>query len=90
MSGRARRESLVWPKDDAIAWPPTSMSHEHHHLRHTVGSLFKDLKVPARDAQTILGDTRISTTPEIYTDTDEAARRDALTRLHDWLDDSED
>lgn len=26
-----------------------------HHLRHTVGSLLKDLKVPARDAQTILG-----------------------------------
>ena len=61
-----------------------------HHLRHTVGSLLKDLKVPARDAQTILGHTRISTTLEIYTDTDEAARRDALTRLHDLLDDSED
>src|SRR5215470_7346978 len=26
-----------------------------HHLRHTVGSLVKDLGVPARDAQTILG-----------------------------------
>jgi hypothetical protein len=37
-----------------------------------------------------LGHTRISTTLEIYTDTDEAARRDALTRLHDLLDDSED
>ena len=57
-----------------------------HHLRHTVGSLLKDLKVPARDAQTILGHTRISTTLEIYTDTDEAARRDALTRLHGLLD----
>jgi integrase len=58
-----------------------------HHLRHTVGSLLKDLRVPARDAQTILGHTRISTTLEIYTDTDEQARRDALTRLHDLLDD---
>jgi integrase len=29
-----------------------------HHLRHTVGSLLKDLGVPARDAQTILGHTR--------------------------------
>ena len=38
-----------------------------HHLRHTVGSLLKDLKVPARDAQVILGHTRISTTLEIYT-----------------------
>lgn len=39
--------------------------------------------MPARDAQTILGNTRISTTLEIYTDTDEQASRDALTRLHD-------
>jgi integrase len=50
-----------------------------------VGSLLKDLRVPARDAQTILGHTRISTTLEIYTDTDEEARRDALTRLHGLL-----
>jgi integrase len=57
-----------------------------HHLRHTVGSLLKDLRVPARDAQTILGHTRISTTLEIYTDTDEEARREALTRLHGLLD----
>ena len=57
-----------------------------HHLRHTVGSLLKDLKVPARDAQTILGHTRISTALEIYTDTDEEARREALTRLHGLLD----
>jgi len=45
-----------------------------HHLRHTVGSLLKDLGVPARDAQTILGHTRISTTLEIYTDTGDPAR----------------
>ena len=56
-----------------------------HHFRHTVGSLLKDLGVPARDAQTILGHTRISTTLEIYTDTDEQARRDALTRLQSLL-----
>ncbi len=61
-----------------------------HHVRHTVGSLLKDLGVPARDAQTILGHTRISTTLEIYTDTDEQARRDAVTRLHDLLDQDED
>jgi integrase len=57
-----------------------------HHLRHTVGSLLKDLKVPARNAQTILGHARISTTLEIDTDTDEEARREALTRLHRLLD----
>ena len=60
-----------------------------HHLRHTVGSLLKDLHVPARDAQTILGHTRISTTLEIYTDTDEPARREALTRLHGLLDEGQ-
>jgi integrase len=60
-----------------------------HHLRHTVGSLLKDLRVPARDAQTILGHTRISTTLEIYTDTDDEARRDALTRLHALLDEGQ-
>src|SRR5215813_2811721 len=54
-----------------------------HHVRHTVGSLLKDLGVPARDAQTILGHTRISTTLEIYTD--DEARRDALTRLQSLL-----
>jgi len=56
-----------------------------HHFRHTVGSLLKDLGVPARDAQTILGHTRVSTTLEIYTDTDEQARRDAVTRLQSLL-----
>lgn len=57
-----------------------------HHLRHAVASLLKDLRVPARDAQAILGHTRISTTLEIYTNVDEQARRDALTRLHGLLD----
>jgi integrase len=47
--------------------------------------MLKDLRVPARDAQTILGHTRISTTLEIYIDTDEQARREALTRLHGLL-----
>jgi integrase len=61
-----------------------------HHLRHTVGSLLKDLKVPARDSQTILGHTRISTTLEIYTHTDDPAQRDALSRLHGLLDEAQD
>ncbi len=56
-----------------------------HHLRHVVASLLKDLHVPARDAQAILGHSRISTTLEIYTNVDEPARRDALTRLHGLL-----
>jgi len=61
-----------------------------HHLRHTVGSLLKDLRVPPRDVQVILGHTRISTTLEICTDADEQARRDALTRLHDLFDQTVD
>jgi integrase len=46
--------------------------------------------VPARDAQTILGHTRISTTMEIYTQTDDPAQRDALSRLHGLLDEAKD
>jgi integrase len=57
-----------------------------HHIRHTVASL---LKTPARDGQAILGHTRISTTLEIYTDVDDQARMDALTRLHQLLNDDE-
>jgi hypothetical protein len=46
--------------------------------------------VPARDAQTILGHTRISTTLQIYTDTGDPAQRDALSRLHGLLDEAQD
>jgi integrase len=58
-----------------------------HHIRHTVASMLKDLHVPARDTQAILGHTRISTTLEIYTDTADEAKRDALTRLHGMFSD---
>ena len=50
-----------------------------HHLRPVVASLLKDLHAPARDAQAILGHSRVSTTLEVYTNVDEKARRDALT-----------
>jgi integrase len=56
-----------------------------HAIRHTTASLLKDLKVPARDAQIILGHAHISTTQQIYTHVDEAARRKALTRLNKLL-----
>ncbi len=56
-----------------------------HHIRHTVASIMKDLRVTARDAQAVLGHTRISTTLEIYTDTADEAARDVLTRLHGVL-----
>lgn len=56
-----------------------------HAIRHTAASLLKDLKVPARDAQIILGHAHISTTQQIYTHVDDAARLDALTRLNKLL-----
>jgi integrase len=56
-----------------------------HHIRHTVASLLKVLGVPARDAQIILGHSRLAVTLEIYTHTDEEAQFDALSRLLDQL-----
>jgi len=58
-------------------------------VRHTVASLLKVLGVPARDAQVILGHSRLAVTLEIYTHTDDQAQLDALTRLQDLFDDDE-
>jgi integrase len=60
-----------------------------HALRHTTASLLKDLKVPPRDAQIILGHAHIATTQQIYTHVDEAARLDAITKLNKLLGGSE-
>jgi integrase len=60
-----------------------------HALRHTTASLLKELKVPPRDAQIILGHAHITTTQQIYTHVDEVARRDALTKLNTLLGGSE-
>jgi site-specific recombinase XerD len=63
-----------------------------HHVRHTVASLLNALGVLARDAQIILGYSRLAVTLEVYTHTDDEAQLDALTRLHDLFgqDDGED
>jgi site-specific recombinase XerD len=37
-------------------------------------------------SEVILGHTKISTTLEIYTNVDDEAKREALTRLHGLLD----
>lgn len=47
-------------------------------LRHLCATLLKILDVPARDAMAILGHSRVSVTPEIYTDSDEGSHRKAL------------
>jgi len=57
-----------------------------HHVRHTVASLLKALGVPARDAQVVLGHSRLAVTLEIYTHSDDDAKLDALTRLHGLFD----
>ena len=51
---------------------------------HRVAPL-KDLGVPARDAQVILGHAHITTTQQIYTHVDEVARLGALTKLNQLL-----
>jgi hypothetical protein len=60
-------------------------THGIRKIRHTTASLLKDLKVPPRDAQIILGHAHISTTQQIYIHVDKAARRKALTRLNKLL-----
>ena len=52
-----------------------------HHLRHTTATLLKKLGVPARDAQIILGHSRLAITLEIYTHEDRQAQREALDRI---------
>ena len=52
-----------------------------HHLRHTTATLLKNLGVPARDAQIILGHSRLAVTLEIYTHEDRQAQREALTKI---------
>jgi integrase len=56
-----------------------------HHLRHTTATLLKNLKVPARDAQLILGHSRLAVTLEIYTHEDKQAHREALGKISDEL-----
>lgn len=56
-----------------------------HHLRHTTATLLKNLGVPARDAQIILGHSRLAVTLEIYTHEDRQAQRQALGRISEVL-----
>ena len=55
-----------------------------HHLRHTTAIQLKNLGVPARDAQIILGHSRLAVILEIYHE-DRQAQREALGRISEAL-----
>ena len=61
-----------------------------HHLRHTTATLLKNLGVPARDAQLILGHAHISTTQQVYQHADLTGQQAALTQLAGQLLDGRD
>jgi integrase len=56
-----------------------------HHLRHTTATVLKNLGVPARDAQLILGHSRLAVTLEIYSHENKQAHREALGKISDAL-----
>jgi integrase len=57
-----------------------------HDLRHTAATLYKDLGVPARDAQLILGHSDISITQQIYQHDSLDTRRTALGKVEKLLE----
>lgn len=61
-----------------------------HHLRHTAATILKDLGVPARDTQLILGHAHISTTQQIYQHADTGTRFIALERYEQKMGDVSD
>ena len=52
-----------------------------HDVRHTAATLLKNLGIPARDAQLILGHSTVTITQEIYQHDDMESRIDALERV---------
>ena len=52
-----------------------------HHLRHTAATFLKNLGLPARDTQLILGHAHISTTQQLYQHADVAGQTTALSKL---------
>lgn len=56
-----------------------------HHTRHTAATSLKNLGVPARDAQLILGHSHITTTQQLYQHGDIKGQTDALARVGEML-----
>ncbi|WP_189258562.1 tyrosine-type recombinase/integrase [Lentzea flava] len=56
-----------------------------HHVRHTTATLLKDLGVPDRDIQLILGHAHVSTTQQIYQHASMETRTAALEKMERLL-----
>lgn len=56
-----------------------------HHVRHTTATMLKDLGVPARDAQLILGHAHVTTTQQLYQHGDISQQKIALEKLEGVL-----
>jgi integrase len=56
-----------------------------HKVRHMVATLLKALKVPLATLRPSSATRTFSTSQQIYTHVDDAAQRDALTRLNKLL-----
>ena len=61
-----------------------------HDMRRTAATLLKDLGVPARDAQVILGHANIAVTWGIYSEVFDTEIASALTRVNTALDADDD
>ncbi|MFJ9781086.1 tyrosine-type recombinase/integrase [Amycolatopsis sp. NPDC101161] len=56
-----------------------------HHTRHTAATLLKNMGVPARDAQLILGHSHVTTTQQLYQHGDLSGQTKALERIEQLL-----
>ncbi len=56
-----------------------------HHTRHTTATMLKNLGIPARDAQTILGHSDVTTTQQLYQHTNLEDARNAMTAIEGEL-----
>lgn len=56
-----------------------------HHTRHAEATLLKNLRVPARDAQLILGHAHVTTTQQLYQHADVEGQAEALEQVERLL-----
>lgn len=56
-----------------------------HHARHTAATILKDIGMPVRDAQLILGHSHVTTTMQLYQHGTSARQREAMERVSKLL-----